>query len=115
MDIKEKLSKDLKDAMKARNEIEIKTIRSLISAIDNAGAVIVETPKIMPMSGGIAYATDGVGSSEAPRKELSLKDIKQIIQTEIDEITKTIELVKQHSQLDTEQFAEQIKILERYL
>ena len=115
MDIKEKLSKDLREAMKERNEIEIKTIRSLISAIDNAGAVIVEDSKIMNMSGGIAYATDGVGSSEVPRKELSKKDIEQIIRREIDEITQTIELVKQHSQLDTGQFVEQINILERYL
>lgn len=115
MNMKEKLSKDLRDVMKKRNEIEIKTIRSLISAIDNAGAVIVEVPKIMPMSGGIAYATDGVGSSEVPRKELSEKDIEKIIRIEIDEITKTIELVKQHSQLDTEQFVKQINILERYL
>jgi hypothetical protein len=115
MNIKEKLSKDLIGVMKERNEIEIKTIRSLISTIDNAGAIVVEDFKIMPMSGGIAYATDGVGSSEVPRKELSEKDIQQIIQGEIDEITKTIELVKQHSQLDTEQFVEQINILERYL
>lgn len=113
--IKLKLSADLKDAMKARDAITIKTLRSLISEIDNAGAVVVEEPKIMPMSGGIAGATDGIGSSEVPRKELSEKDIKKIIQREIDEITKTIELVEQHSQLDTNQFIEQIKILRKYL
>ncbi len=115
MNIKEKLSKDLREAMKERNEIEIKTIRSLISAIDNAGAIVVEDPKIMPMSGGIAYATDGVGSTEARRKELSEKDIEKIIRIEINEIEKTIELVKQHSQLDVRQFIQRINILERYL
>ena len=113
--IKLKLSADLKNAMKEKNEIAIKTIRSLISEIDNAGAVIVEKPKIMPMSGGIAGATDGVGSSEVPRRELSEIEIRQIIQKEIDEISKTIELVKQHSQLDTEQFIKQIEILKKYL
>ena len=113
--MKEKLSKDLKNAMRERDEIAIKTIRSLISEIDNAGAVVVEKPKVMPMSGGIAGATDGIGSSEVPRRELSELDIKQIVQREIDEISKTIELVKQHSQLDTRQYIEQIDILKKYL
>lgn len=113
--IKEKLSADLKNAMKEGDIVAIKTIRSLISEIDNAGAVIVEEPKIMPMSGGIAGATDGIGSSEVPRKELSEKEIGQIIQREIEEITKTIELIKEHSQLDTKQFVQQIDILKKYL
>ena len=113
--IKLKLSTDLKTAMKEKNEIAIKTIRSLISEIDNAGAVIIEEPKVMPMSGGIAYATDGIGSSEIPRKELSEIEIREIVQREIDEINKTIELVKQHSQFDTQQFVEQINILKKYL
>lgn len=113
--IKEKLSADLKNAMKERDVIAIKTIRSLISEIDNAGAVIIKEPKIMPMSGGIAWATDGIGSSEVPRRELSEKEIEQIIRREIEEITKTIELMKQHSQLDTKQFVEQIDILKKYL
>lgn len=113
--MKEKLSKDLQNAMKEKNEIAIKTIRTLISEIDNAGAVIVKMPKIMPMSGGIAGATDGIGSSEVPRRELSENEIKLIIQKEIDEIAETIELVKQHSQSNTEQFVEQIDILKKYL
>jgi uncharacterized protein len=113
--IKEKLSADLKNAMKERDVVAIKTIRSLISEIDNAGAVIVKEPKVMPMSGGIAGATDGIGSSEVPRRELSEIEIRQIIQKEIDEITKTTKLVKQHSQLDTEQFIKQIEILKKYL
>jgi uncharacterized protein YqeY len=113
--IKLKLSDDLKNAMKEKDEIAIRTIRSLISEIDNAGAVIVETPKVMPMSGGIAGATDGIGSAEVPRKELSETDIKNIIKKEIEEISNTIELVKQNSQLDTKQFTKQIEILENYL
>lgn len=113
--IKLKLSADLRIAMKEKNEIAIKTIRCLISEIDNAGAVIVEKPKVMPMSGGIAGATEGVGSSEVPRRNLSETEIIQIIQREIDEISKTIELVKQHSQLSTEQFIKQIEILKKYL
>jgi len=113
--IKLQLSADLRKAMKEKDAIAIKTIRSLISEIDNAGAVIVEQPKVMPMSGGIAGATDGIGSSEVPRRELSEKEIQEIIQKEINEITKAMELVKQHSQLDTKHFIEQIQILKKYL
>ncbi len=113
--IKLKLSADLKTAMKEKNEIAIKTIRSLISEIDNRGAVIVKKPKVMPMSGGIAGATDGIGSSEVLRRDISEIEIKQIIQKEIDEINKTIELVKKHSQLGTGQFVKQVEILQKYL
>ncbi len=113
--IKHILQTDLRRALKERNEIAIKTIRSLLSDLDNAGAVAVEAPEVMPMAGGIAGATDGLGSTEVPRKILSEMEIKQIIQREIDELLKTIELVEHHTQVDTQQLTEQVRILEGYL
>lgn len=113
--IKTQLSADLIVAMKERNAIATKTIRTLMSEIDNAGAVVVEEPKIMPMSGGIAGATSGVGSTDVSRKILSETEVKQIIQREIDDLTNVMELVKQHSELDTEQYVQQINILKGYL
>jgi uncharacterized protein len=113
-EIKIRLSADLKNAIKERDTLAVKAIRSLMSAIDNAGAVFIEAPKIMPMAGGIAGATDGIGSTEVPRKELSDEEIQQIIQKEIDEITKTIELIKDFSRPEIRQLTEQIKILEKY-
>ena len=39
MSLLDQLKDDLKTAMKSRNQFEIKTIRSLIASIENAGAV----------------------------------------------------------------------------
>jgi uncharacterized protein len=114
-EIKSRLSIDLKSAMKDRNAVAIKAIRSLMSAIDNAGAVSVEAPKIMPMSGGIAGATAGLGSTEIPRRDLSAEDIKQIIRKEIDEMAKAIESINDHSRPETVQLERQIDLLRGYL
>ena len=48
-EIKLKLSNDLRSAMKEKNVLAVKAIRSLLVAIDNAGAVFVEAPKVMPI------------------------------------------------------------------
>ncbi len=112
--IKKRLSTDLRKAMKDRDDLQVKAVRSLMSAIDNAEAVSVEQPKNMPMAGGIAGATGGLGSTEVPRKELSREEIQQIIRREIEEIAKAIELIDNRSQPKTEQLTEQMKILEKY-
>lgn len=112
--IKLKLSSDLKDAIKNKDAVATKTIRCLISEIDNAGAVLVEEPKEMPMSGGIAGAYDGVGSTEVARRELREEDIRQIIDREIDEINKTIELIGDQSRPEVKDLLLQIEILSKY-
>lgn len=114
-EIKLRLSDDLKKAMKEKNTIAVKAIRSLVAAIDNAGAVIVEAPATMPMSGGIAGATSGLGSTEVERKKLSDDDIRIIIQKEIEEIQKAIESINDHSRTETKELFEQIKVLSKYL
>lgn len=114
-EIKLRLSDDLKKAMKEKDAVAMKAIRSLVAAIDNAGAVFVAAPATMSMSGGIAGATSGLGSTEVPRKELSDNDIKQIIQKEIDEMLKAIEMINDSTRPETGQLAEQISILKKYL
>ena len=113
--IKIRLSMDLKNAIKERNMFAVKAIRSIMSEIDNAGAVTVDAPQTMFISGGIAGATEGVGSAEVPRKELSDEDIKQIIKNEIDEMAKTAELIKDTPKSEASHLAEQINILRKYL
>ncbi|MCK9578007.1 hypothetical protein M0R01_00760 [bacterium] len=110
-----KLKADLKNAMMSRDTVAVKTIRCLISDIDNAGAVKVEQPEVMLMSGGIAGATSGIGSSEVPRKELFAKDIVEIIQKQIAEINESISLTKEQSGFDISEYERQIEILENYL
>ncbi|MDD5639427.1 MAG: hypothetical protein PHR47_01310 [Candidatus Pacebacteria bacterium] len=110
-----KLKIDLKNAIMNRDTITIETIRCLISDIDNAGAVKIEQPEVMPMSGGIAGATNGIGSSEIPRKELFDRDVIKIIQKQIAEINEAMMLIKGHNEFNTLELEEKIKILEKYL
>ena len=113
-EIKLRLATDLARVMKERNTIAVKTIRSLLSDIDNAGAVELPLSEGMVMSGGIAGATEGVGSTEVQRKELSNEDVQKIIVKEIDEIEKTALMVEK-SGTGTSEFIEQIEILKGYL
>ena len=114
-EIKSRLSIDLKNAVKEKNPLAVNAIRSLMSAIDNAGAVPVEKSEVMPMSGGIAGATEGLGSSEALRRELSDEEIKQIIQKEINEMVETVELIGNDSRPESRELIEQMDILKKYL
>ena len=113
-EIKLRLATDLTTAMKERDTVAVITIRSLLSEIDNAGAVELPVSEGMIMSGGIAGATEGVGSTEVQRKELSNEDIQKIITKEIDEIEKTALMIGK-SGTDTSEFTEQIEILKGYL
>ena len=113
-EIKLRLATDLTLAMKERDTVAVKTIRSLLSDIDNAGAVELPVSEGMVIAGGIAGATEGVGSTEVQRKELSSEDTQKIILKEIDEIEKTALMVGK-SETDTSEFSKQIEILKGYL
>jgi|GEM_PF-4680055 len=113
--IRNKLSLDLRDAMKQGDTTAVETIRSLISDIDNAGAVFVKDPEIMPMSGNIAGATSGLFSTEVERKDLSESDIKDLIKKEIDDILKTIDMIKDNSKIHSDKLSRKIEILKKYL
>lgn len=78
MQPREQMKADLVQAMKARQVDTVATLRSALAAIDNAEAVPVETP-ITPL---IPFATQ---SRDVPRKVLSVADIRQILQQEVDE------------------------------
>ncbi|MBX3014038.1 MAG: GatB/YqeY domain-containing protein [Caldilineaceae bacterium] len=78
MQLREQMKADLTRAMKARQSETVATLRSVLAAIDNAEAVPVETPTqpIEPIAGQ---------RHEVPRKVLSLDDIRQMVQKELDE------------------------------
>lgn len=78
MKLREQMKVDLTQAMKARENATVATLRSVLAAIDNAEAVPVNetTFLVEPVLGQ---------RHEAPRKLLSTDDIQQIIQKEIDE------------------------------
>lgn len=70
--LRERLAGDLRVAMKARDTLAVATLRSLLSALDNAGAV-TETKAHAPVFGR---------SGDVPRRDLTAEDIKQVLAAE---------------------------------
>lgn len=69
-----KLSEELRAALAKRDKEEVSTIRSLMAALDNAGALSKEE---------IARLPDFAGA-EVPRRKMSQSDIERILQSEIE-------------------------------
>jgi uncharacterized protein len=65
------LRRDLGTALKARHAESVAALRTTIAAIDNAEAV--------------DPATVGVGSTEVPRRDLSMADTRAIVHNHIDD------------------------------
>jgi uncharacterized protein YqeY len=101
----DRLRIDLLEARKERNQLIVSTLQAVISAIDNASAV--------PASESIG--TLGVGSTEAPRRELSKQDIEEIIENEIIELQHAIAQFEGAKTPYVDELGSKINILEKYL
>lgn len=78
----ERLRTALRDAMRNRDRAATTALRSVLAAVDNAGAVpLGETDR----AGAIEQAARGAFATEAPRRELTATDIERIIDAEINE------------------------------
>jgi hypothetical protein len=77
--MKERLRADLRSAMRARSPHEVRALRALLTAIDNAQAVPVghahERYKVRPF---------GDASVEVPRLPLGKDDIQRILRKELE-------------------------------
>jgi uncharacterized protein len=80
--LRERLRESLKVALNARDSIAAAAIRSAMSAVDNAGALDAShAPE--PTGGTIGAVRLGVGAAELPRRELSARDVIEIIRGEV--------------------------------
>ncbi|WP_018636132.1 hypothetical protein [Parafrankia elaeagni] len=81
------LRDDLVAAMKARNRDAVTALRTTIAALDNAEAVEVEVPgqEQPPASGRIAGGREGLGVTEADRRELSAGTVHSILRAQLSE------------------------------
>jgi uncharacterized protein len=87
--------------MKNRELTKLSALRSLLARLHNAESVT--RPDDAPETGGpIAGATAGVGSTEAPRKQLTLTEVQAIIQAEIQEIETTLRQLNESSEYAAE-------------
>ena len=72
--------------MRARDLDATRAVRSLLGAIDNAGAVEVTHEPTSTGSAAIAGATPGAGSSEADRREVDADGVAAIVAGHLQEL-----------------------------
>jgi uncharacterized protein len=82
--LRQRLRESLKVAMRAGDSTAIAAFRSAVSAIDNAEAVDLSNAP-GPTGGAIEDALLGVGAGEVARRELSAKDVVEIVRAEVRE------------------------------
>lgn len=82
-----RMQQDMRQALKDRERNKLDELRSLLARISNAEAV---APPDTVMDGKMAGAAEGVGSTEVPRKQLSLTEVHAIIVAEAHEIESSL-------------------------
>ena len=83
--LRARMRADLVAAMKARETETVSALRTTLAAIDNAEAVAMPENVMDTVSGPIAGARTGVGSTEARRRDLSIDDLRAIVAAQIAE------------------------------
>jgi uncharacterized protein YqeY len=106
MSLRERIKADLPAAMRERQTVVVATLRSLMAAIDNAGAV-EQGPPSGPIVGRPA---------DAPRKTLSDPDARKIVQAERDERTEALVTYERLGKTkDADRLREELSVIARYL
>jgi uncharacterized protein len=78
--LKQRLREDLKAAMQAKAAGEVRLLRALVAALDNAEAVSVDGMRQSALPSAF-----GDGSNEVARRELDEEDIAALLDREIHE------------------------------
>jgi uncharacterized protein len=101
--VRQRLQADLRSAMKGRLALEVAVLRTLIAAIDNAGAVALP-PQQAP------------NQSEVERRRLGLGDVEAILFREYEtRRTAAIELVRLGLAVESERARLEMAVVSRYL
>lgn len=108
---------DLKAALKARDKAAVAALRTALAAIDNAEAVPVgERPVLDSGSEHFGGSVVGLGAAEAPRRELTEAEVRDIVAAEVAERTGSAE---QYRRIGQDEHAERLlaeaTVLNRYL
>lgn len=110
------MRRDLTAAMKARQPDAVAALRTALAALDNAEAVPVEHLPEIDGDGPVAGARTGVGSTEMPRRELSLADVRAILRAQIAERMTAVAEYRGLGRVDEAgKLQREAAVLERYL
>ncbi len=115
-DLYERLRADLRAAMKAGHAEAVSALRTLIAALDNAGAVAAPSEQVEPQGEHVAGAASGVGATEVPRRELTSTAILDIIGEQVRERleqAEAYEAVGEHAAAS--RLGREAEVLHRYL
>jgi uncharacterized protein len=113
---REEVRRDLRAALKSRQPETVSVLRAMIAAIDNAEAVQSEAQSPRSADGTVAQSSPGVGSTEALRRELAMRDVYAIIRDLLHEYdTQAKQYRSLHQQEAADRLRRQAKILHSYL
>jgi len=87
--MQERVRSDLREAMRRRDQVTVRALRSLLAALANAEAVDPgESSSALPGSSRhVAGAHTGLYAGEVPRRELSDADVRALVEREVSERT----------------------------
>ena len=110
------LRNDLVAALTSRQSDAVAALRTAIAALDNAEAVPAHSDAGSPASQQIAGSQTGVGSTEAPRRVLSERDMRAILQAEIDDRLTEADRYERHGQADAaDRLGREARVLVQYV
>ena len=110
-DLKLRLRADLRKAMKERLPAEVKVLRALLAAIDNA-----EAPPLPEGSGAAVQHAFASGSAEVERRRLGRDDLHRLLAAEIQEIQQAAaELQRRGREESAEALRAEALVARRYL
>jgi uncharacterized protein YqeY len=106
MSLRERIKADLPQAMRERQTVVVATLRSLMAAIDNAGAV-EQLPPRGPIVGRVA---------DVARKTLSDSDLRNIVRAEAAERTEALATYERLGKTnDADRLRKELIVINRYL
>lgn len=106
--LRARLSEDLKAAMQARASGEVRLLRALAAAIDNAEAVEAGNVSALP-------SAFGEGRNEVARRELGPAEIAALLERERDErLAAAADYARLGQEAEAERLTEEAALVERY-
>ena len=81
------LREDLTAAIKAKDRIAVTALRSVLAAIENAGAVPADHPSSSVTGNEHFAGAASLGETEAVRRELTEAELRTIVEQEVHERT----------------------------
>lgn len=80
MSLRLRMRQALPEAMRARDKVAVSALRSTLGALDNAEAVPVGETELRGVA--LELSPVGAGTTEASRRELSERDVEDVVRAE---------------------------------